>query len=156
MKKILLTRGKFTIINNRHFIWLSKWKWCARPDRNGKYFYAVRNIVRPKRKMIYMHKLILSSPAKKRVDHKNGDTLDNRRRNLRVCSIAQNGWNSKKRIDNTSGVKGVSWSETNQAWQAVIQAKLYRIHLGFFPTIKAAYIVRKRAALKLHKEFVRI
>ena len=50
------------------------------------------------------------------IDHINGNLLDNRIENLRTADVASNGWNSKIKSDNTSGVRGVSWCNTYKKW----------------------------------------
>ena len=50
----------------------------------------------------------MDCPAGLTVDHINGDRLDNRRQNLRVCTQGQNNCNRLERVDNTSGFRGVS------------------------------------------------
>ena len=55
-----------------------------------------------------------------RVDHANGDTLDCSWANLREATDSQNGANSRRRADNTSGLKGVHWNRQAQKWQAEI------------------------------------
>src|SRR3546814_8274071 len=72
------------------------------------------------------------------VDHRNGARDDNRWCNLRKATKAQNQANARRRRDNTSGVKGVTWNKARKKWVAQIQAGGKRMSLGGFPTIEAA------------------
>ena len=65
------------------------------------------------------------------VDHANGNTRDNRPENLRAATRSQNTMNARKRRDNTSGVKGVTWSAQKGKWKARIQVNGKRLHAGF-------------------------
>jgi hypothetical protein len=80
------------------------------------------------------------------IDHINGDKLDNRIENLRVVSRAENSRNASKRVNNTSGVCGVSWHKNRGKWQAlvVVQGKYH--HLGLFTSFDDAVAARKAAA----------
>jgi len=55
----------------------------------------------------YIHRLVMGFPEGMDVDHINGNGLDNRKENLRVCSRSQNSMNKKLRSDSTTGYKGV-------------------------------------------------
>lgn len=97
-----------------------------------------------------MHRLIMAPPKGMVVDHINGDRLDNRRENLRVCSNAQN-ISNRVTIDrrNKSGVTGVHWHAKAGKWAAEIK----RRHLGLFATIEEAAKVRRAAELAIFGEF---
>jgi hypothetical protein len=153
MKRIFLTRGKVAIVDNRDFKWLSQWKWHASKGSRGGGFYASRF---EGRKMLRMHVVIADPPEGKRVDHKNRDTLDNQRQNLRVCFNKNNSWNQCIRKDNTSGFKSVCWCKQKQKWKARIGVLPRVLHLGFFATAKLAGEAYERAATKYHGEFARI
>lgn len=73
----------------------------------------------------------MDAPDGMHVDHINGDGLDNRRENLRVCSPMQNLWNSKKQT-NTSGFKGVTKRASDKAFIARIRVNYKLISLGSF------------------------
>lgn len=97
MKKIPLTQGKFATVDNEQYGRVAQHKWCVSiKNSHGKpYFYAVRNIYitgngRPT--MVYMHRLLCDAPNNKAlvIDHINGNTLDNRKVNLRVVDRATN------------------------------------------------------------------
>lgn len=66
------------------------------------------------------------------IDHINGDTLDNRIKNLRDCSRSVNSRNSRKYKSNKSGLTGVSWHKSSGKWVAQITINGKRKHLGLF------------------------
>ena len=110
MKQIPLTQGKFSIVDDEDFPLLSQFKWYAHLEHG--YFYATRassrDKVTGKQKVISMSRFIMNAPKGMLVDHKNGDTLDNRRKNLRICTHAENGRNRTK-INNKHGFKGLKF-----------------------------------------------
>ncbi|WP_404995825.1 HNH endonuclease [Burkholderia cepacia] len=87
------------------------------------------------------------------IDHKNGNGLDNSISNLRVATSAQNSHNTTKRINNTTGFKGVTYKRNDNAYVAQIRAPGYRKYLGFYKTPEEAYEVYCLAAAMLHGEF---
>jgi len=99
LKLIPLTQGKFAKVDDADYEWLSEHKWYAKKTTRGdsEYgsYYAAR-FCRINRvpTTIYMHREITNCPAGKEVDHKNRDTLDNQRENLRCCTRAENMSNS--------------------------------------------------------------
>ncbi|MHC4207804.1 MAG: HNH endonuclease, partial [Planctomycetota bacterium] len=88
------------------------------------------------------------------VDHINGNGLDNRRANLRLATVAQNAWNSKKR-NPRSGYKGVWFAADKGLWRAAIVCHGRRIHIGYFTDKIAAARAYDAAARKYYKEFAR-
>ena len=107
-KQIPLSSGKFALVDDEDYGFLSHWRWYF--NQCG---YAVRQYRIPnceQRVLIQMHRLINSTPDGFDTDHINGDRLDNRRENLRTCTRAQNLWNSfvrKKSGHFSSDFKGV-------------------------------------------------
>jgi len=99
-----------------------------------------------------LHRLLTGAPSGKVVDHINGDGLDNRRHNLRVCDPAQNLWNAKGRSKVTP--KGVRKSGSK------FSAKIMRCgvvhYLGVFSTASEAAAAYNEAALRLHGEYARL
>jgi len=154
MKFIPLTKGKFTIVDDKNYEWLNQWKWQI--DSDG---YAVRSVSikeEYKGNKKRMHRVIMNTPEGMETDHINGNRLDNRRQNLRICTRAENVRNCKKHRDNHSGYKGVYWNKREKKWRASIRIGKQDIHLGYFKsTIEAARAYNKKAK-KLFGKFARI
>lgn len=89
------------------------------------------------------------------LDHKNGNPSDNRITNLRLATESQNLCNAKIRIDNTSGVKGVSWSRREKKWYSYITKDSKMINIGIYHCFGQAVAARKRVEKELHGDFVR-
>ena len=89
------------------------------------------------------------------IDHKDGVRENNAFSNLRLATDLQNAVNAKKRSDNNSGFKGVSWHASSRKWQAQINVNGLRKSLGYFSSPKAASDVYLAKAAELHGEFVR-
>jgi hypothetical protein len=108
MKKIKLSQGKYALVDDEDFSRLSKRKWSAAKQADGT-FYAVGYLgtINKKETNEYMHRVIMNCPKGKFIDHINHNKLDNRKKNLRICSIQENNRNMKIFRNNTSGYKGV-------------------------------------------------
>jgi hypothetical protein len=105
---------------------------------------------------IFMHRVIMNVPNGIEIDHVNGDGLDNRKINLRLCSRGQNNKNVSKRIDNRSGFKGVKWHKQFKKWHARIKNNGKRYSLGLYETKTEAAIAYNKAASTLHGDFARL
>ena len=101
-----------------------------------------------------MHRVIMGLPDgdPRWVDHRDGDGLNNRRDNLRICTPSQNRINAKK-LRGTSKYKGVRLVDGR--WLASIGTRLTRKHLGTFATEEEAARAVDRAAAELYGEFYR-
>jgi hypothetical protein len=128
-------------------------RWHARP--HGKTVYAQRHITLPegRRSTQQMHNFITGVIG---IDHVNGDGLDNRRYNLRVTTQAQNATNTRRRSNNTSGFKGVSWHAECKAWRAQIRTGSKSYHLGLFATPEEAARAYDAAAIERFGQYARI
>lgn len=155
MKKIPLTQGKYAIVDDKDFKFLSQWNWHLRKTLNKERFYAVRMSPRVKGKqtVIKMHSLIIGTPKGMDTDHINGDGLDNRKSNLRICTRSENCLNRRRHSNNKSGYKGVFWHKQSKKWEVSIQINKKQITIGRFENIKEAIKVCKNARIKYHKEF---
>lgn len=136
MKIIQLTQGQVAIVDDDDFEKIGSLRWHACWSRRGKTFYAHRNALNGngKRTIIQMHRVIMGATDPNiEIDHKNHDTLDNRKENLRACSGLQNKSNrSGPQANSTSGVRGVYWHKRAGKWMAQIKVNKKHIYLGLF------------------------
>lgn len=158
---IPLTRGKAAIIDAKYVHLVDKWNWTAVLATNGKTFYAARNEYlgggRKAKKYRYLrlHRVIMDAAEDDIVDHKNGDGLDCREKNLRKATVEQNQHNASRRSDNKSGFKGVVWHKASGKYVASIKVSGLRKHLGCFDDPKEAHVAYVDAARKFFGEFMR-
>lgn len=127
----------------------SKLTWHYAKNKDSKY---IQTII--KGKMIKLHRYIMNmNNSNLVVDHINRNPLDNRKSNLRICSYKENSFNKSIRVDNTSGIPGVSFHKTNKKWRAKIKYNNLTIHLGYFEDINEALINRRVAEEILFGEY---
>lgn len=87
------------------------------------------------------------------IDHIDRNRSNNRWSNLREATKAQNGANSRKPKNNTSGYKGVSWHKSDKKWHAQICSNGEHVNLGMYDSKEEAYAVYVKAAKALHGGF---
>jgi len=106
-----------------------------------------------KGKSYLIHRILRSKT--KEIDHKNHNGLDNRRSNLRTCTVNENQRNRILQKNNTSGHKGVFKCKKSKddRWIAHIQHNKKRIYLGTFLTLSDAIDRRKKAEVKYFGQF---
>lgn len=156
MKKIPLTQGKFAIVDDEDFERLSQWNWYYKSDRNHRgYVVRQKRISTSKQQTIYMHRQIINTPEDLHTDHINGDGLDNRISNLRICTRSENLMNQRS-TTGASKFKGVVWHKTNKKWQAQIKHSGRTIYLGTFTSEIHAAEAYNLAAPIYQGEFVRL
>lgn len=100
-----------------------------------------------------LHRVIMTPPENRVVDHINGNPLDNRRSNLRICTSAENSRNLKRQSNNTSGFPGVSWDKSRNKWAAKIRFNYKHINLGRYVNLSDAVKARERAEIEYFGEF---
>jgi hypothetical protein len=115
----------------------------------------VKGARRGKVKKIYLHRFIMNCPSGMEVDHRNGNTLDNRKANLRICEHRQNLCNQGGRAK--SGYKGVYHNNSSykKPWYAKIKVNGKEIHLGSYWTKQEAFAAYCRGSEIYHGEFGR-
>ena len=150
---LALTRGQFALVDEEDFDWLSAWYWTAliRPGRSP---YAFRKV---NGKPVYLHRFIMGDPPEMDVDHKDGNGLNCRRDNLRVCTHARNQQNySKCSTVTSSSFKGVTWDKNRRKWMARIKVNRKFSNLGRFENEQDAACAYDEAANQLFGEFARL
>jgi len=155
MKKIYLTKkGHYTIVDDDDFELFSRWKWDIHP-----YGYVIRSEYlgrsggKSKLRTHRMHRDIVKCPTGMQVDHINGDKLDNRKSNLRICTNAQNQMNRPGIKNKTSQYKGVSWNKAMKKWEVCISKNNKNIYLGCFSDEKEAALSYDLAAKEIQGDY---
>lgn len=157
MAHIELTQGKVALVDD-DMHWIDAWKWHLR--RSGRNLYAAHHIFNNKTrksKCFYMHRIIAGAKPGDKVDHINGDGLDNRKCNLRICTNSENMQNMHRlKRNKTSQYKGVSRHRKSKKWTARIRLN-YKLHyIGSFASEKEAARAYNTKASELFKQFARL
>lgn len=158
-RTIPLTRGKTATVDASDYEWLNQWTWHA--VCHGGLWYAERSGPRhgkTRDNPILMHRQILGLEQgdRKKVDHKEpSQSLDNRRKNLRIATTSQNAMNKRRKTTSKSKYKGIVWHKRDKRWQAQIVLNGKSIYLGGFPSPEAAHAAYQKAAMQYFGEFAR-
>jgi len=153
MKSILLTKNYVTIVDDEDYDVLIKYKWFVTATEKK---YAKSHKCLKENGTLYMHRFLLGlkdADLSVKGDHINGNSLDNRRCNLRKCSDKENSVNAQKGKDNRSGYKGVHFHSQSKKWRAAILNGDTYTHLGKFDTAKEAARAYDAKAFELFGEF---
>lgn len=146
--KIALSRGKYAIIDRHDITKISGYSWHA--GKCDNIFYArayIRGSSKTGVKYAYMHRIICNPPNGLEIDHINGNSLDNRKENLRAVTSSQNKMNKRSHNKSKSKYKGVSILKNK--WRAEIKYDGAIKHIGVFDNEKIAAIAYDRVA-KIH------
>ena len=132
--------------------------WSVYHSQNHKgrqrgYFYGQTNKKSDGRKSMLLHRFIMNAPPDKYVDHIDFNTLDNRKKNLRLCEPSENVAHGRGRSDNTSGTIGVTWNKRENKWMAYVHLKDKFLNLGLYIHIEDAIKARKDAEKIYFGEF---
>jgi hypothetical protein len=103
-----------------------------------------------------LHRWIVRPEKGQYTDHINGNKLDNRCDNLRVCNHSQSMANVGPRKGNTSGYKGVSWAKKERKWYATITVNKKQRNLGLYDDPQDAARAYNAAALEAWGEYARL
>jgi hypothetical protein len=147
-RRIYLDEGKWTIVDPEDYYRYAGFKWCVAGNTNKYYAVRGQRISADYIKLTGLHRLIMNAPKGLVVDHINGNSLDNRRTNLRLVTPLQNHWNGLKMKNTSSRFKGVCFRKDIRKWGAYIKESGKQKNLGYFESEIEAARVYDQAALK--------
>jgi hypothetical protein len=152
MKEVEVRHGLVALIDDEDWEAVSVHDWRAMFSNGRPYAYSLpRKYFGSHR--LSMHRLIMQPMVGVEVDHVSGDTLDNRRANLRVASHAENMRNRKTHRNNTSGFKGVY--RAGERWRAQLCIDSKNVCIGRFDTAREAAEAYDRSARLHYGDFAR-
>lgn len=159
----LKNKGLIALIDDADLPLTSPYHWYAMKTTNNDNWYVCAEAKDPSckrgRRTISLHRLLLDVSVGQRsikIDHHNGNTLDNRRNNIRIATPQQNARNVRRiRKDNHSGVKGAHFCKKSGKWMATIYPERggKALYLGRFTTPAEAGAAYDVAARKLFGDF---
>jgi hypothetical protein len=150
---IKLTKNQEMIIDDDDFEKISKYKWHASEIRNSNKFYAMTQIFRNgKRTRDVAHRIILGFPNGF-IDHINGNPLDNRKRNLRICTNSENLCNRPAQKSNKIGYKNIWYDKERSRFCVDISFNRKKVFRGRFAFLDEAILARNVNLIKYHGEF---
>jgi hypothetical protein len=126
-KRIPLGRGLFALIDDEDYELIAAFSWHLHGSSNCEGYYAASNVK--------MHRMIINAPPGTVVDHINGNKLDNRKKNLRFCTHAENQQNTKSR-GGSSRYKGVHYNKKSKKWLGAFMFNGTHYYCGMFESEK--------------------
>jgi len=165
MKKIIIESKTYgtheVLLDDEDYEWAKEYNWHLNIQRNETAivpkYYARRRIgldATGKQKNILLHREILKPIKRQVTDHINGNTLDNRKENLRMCDKNQNQANRRKYKTNTSGFKGVIYDKRQKRKPWIAQCQ--KVCLGSFTTKEEAARAYDKRAVEVFGEFAQL
>ena len=142
----LVTPGYEALVDDEDYERLIRYRWKLVRSGSGNTDYALSRDMR-------MHRVIMHVWDSRKVDHRDGNGLNNQKYNLRICTSGQNKANAVKY--GKGKYKGVfPWGNK---WRVYIGDKCGRMeYLGVFQDERVAALAWNKRALELHGEFARL
>jgi len=142
-------------IDQRDFKFIDSFKRYISIGTNGYAYFQYIDIP------VYLHRLILELPisfdpeTNLIAEHIDGNKLNNRSSNLRICNKQNNPMNAALYSNNTTGHKGVEWLDRLQKYQVSISCNNKNYYLGVYSSFNEAVKVREQAEKEMFGEFSR-
>jgi hypothetical protein len=154
MREVPLTNGGVALVDDEDYERVMTRRWGKyRLARWHKTYYVRQTnpTAAERRKGVYLHRWLMDAGAGEKVDHRNGDGLDNQRSNLRKTSNAQNLQNRQGLgRNNKTGVRGVCWDTARSTYNATVGVGGKTYNLGRFATLEEAEAAAIAGRLRLH------
>jgi AP2-like factor (euAP2 lineage) len=137
MAEMPLPHGYVAVVDDDDEALVRQHRW--RPLVQGRTVYAIARLprLRGKQRSIYMHRLIVEAKRNERVAHRDGDGLNNTRRNLDVRNLLRAGRRLPAGV-RMSKYQGVAWDAESAKWEAVVGPHWASVRIGLYPTEEAA------------------
>lgn len=149
MKEIALGNGGCVIVDDRDYEWLIKHTWTRKADG-----YALRQYkIKGRNFQVLMHREIMQTAPGMECDHINHNPLDNRRSNLRNCSSAENGWNSRRHKNSSFIYKGIGYGCTKKTWRMRLCKNYHKMEISGFQNERHAALAYDLWAVDLFGEY---
>ena len=143
-----LSRGAFTVVEVDDYFQIESVSWHLAVWPNGRAYAANRQFG-------LLHRHLMKCPPNMVVDHINGDALDNRRSNLRICTQANN-LRNRRACPKTSKYLGVSWDKRKQKWFSQLTHNKRRLLSKRCESEVAAAVAYDRVAAEVYGEFANL
>ena len=154
---IPLTQGRLCFVDEEDFERVSQFKWYCDTGYAARGAYDKQTGKQRKQRKQKLHRFIIGEiPEGHEVDHRDGEKLNNRRHNLRICTHAQNVRNKSLHKNNTSGHKGVSFFKPTGQWLVHIGVNGKSKHIGLFDKIEDAARAYAKAASEHYGDFAKL
>ena len=148
---IPLTQGKYAIVDFEDYKRLKRYKWCAVRDKGT--FYAIRtDRTNGKKRTIRMHREIMKVMQGFQIDHLNGNGLDNRKLNLRICTNAQNQWNRHP----LPSIGGIWWDKKRKRFRIRMMSNGKRKYLGQYKEKSEAIRTYQKAVKERQRNYIEV
>ena len=150
-------KGRVFVVDDEDAEYVRSFRWhllVKRSSAGREYVYARRSVMLDGRQQgVLLHREIAGAESRQVVDHINGDPLDNRRANLRVCTQAENARNRQIKVTNKTGCKGVRARDGKYSASVAVNGR--SVHCGTFATVAEAAQRRDEVARELHGQYFR-
>lgn len=149
---VRLTQGRVGVCDPEDWDALRQRRWFAKKSRHKFYWYGKERdpTKRAGNKNIFAHVIVAVPEPGQVVDHINGDSLDNRRKNVRGCSNRENCINSGARRNSKTGYRGVMKVKDCNRWRARLRVRGTEYDLGLFDSPEKAAMAYDAKAIEIH------
>lgn len=144
--------GDKRAIVDREFEYFKNFKWYLSSGGYAARMIDINGVIF----VSFMHRIVAGTPKGMKTDHINGNKLDNRKSNLRICNISENNRNCCVHKDNKSGFKGVYWDKSRNKWAAGVRCNKKHYTIGRFNRIEDAVSAYNIRAKELFGDFAKL